>query len=140
MTDLGRRDGIKIHRWLHRAERWRHIGRHRIRVMKKLDESKVNWIIKKKREGSMTAIQIAESTNVSAIWVKKLRSRYRYCTGVITYPLRMGRPKNGLPGRREHSTVLSARGRHRRGAVRAEKDIEQGTGIHIPHNTQLTQI
>ena len=67
MTDLGCRDGIKIRRWLHRAERWRHIGRHRIRVMKKPDGSKVNWIIKKKREGNMTTVQIAESTNVSAI-------------------------------------------------------------------------
>ena len=88
MTDLGRRVGIKIRRWLHRAEQWRHIGRHRIRVMKKLDESKVNWIIKKKREGSMTAIQIVESMNV-------LQSGSKNCgpdigTAQVPLPIRSG--------------------------------------------------
>ena len=104
-------------------------------VMKKLDESKVNRIIRKKRKGGMTDAQIAKSMNVSVIWVKKLWSRYRNCTGTITYPLKMGRPENSLPGRREHSAVLSVQGKRRRGAVRAEKSIEQDIGIHIPHNT-----
>ena len=103
--------------------------------MKKLDESKVNRIVRKKRKGGMTDAQIAKSMNVSAIWVKKLWSRYRNCPGTITYPLKMGRPENGLPGRREHSAVLSTQGRPRRGAVRVEKSIEQDIGIHIPHNT-----
>ena len=40
--------------------------------MKKLDESKVNRIVRKKRKGGMTDAQIAKSMNVSAIWVKKL--------------------------------------------------------------------
>ena len=111
------------------------MGKHRVGTIRKLDESKVNWIIKKKREGSMTNAQIAESMNVSAIWVKKLWSRYRNCPSIITYPLKMGRPENSLPGRREHSAVLSVQGRRRRGAVRVEKSIEQDIGIHIPHDT-----
>ena len=74
--------------------------------MKKLDESKVNWIVRKKREGSMTNAQIAESMNVSAIWVKKLWSRYRNCTGAITYQFRIGRPENGLPSCREHCSIV----------------------------------
>ena len=135
MTGLGLRVEIKLRRWLHRAERLRRMGKRRIGTTRKLDESKVKWIIEKKREGNMTNAQIAESMNVSVIWVKKLWSRYRNCTGTITYPLKMGRPENGLPGRREHSAVLSALGRHRRGAVRVEKSIEQDIGIHIPHNT-----
>ncbi len=135
MTDLGRRVEIKIRRLLHHTELRRHMGKKRTRVTKKLNESKVNWIIQKKREGNMTNAQIAESMNVSVIWVKKLWSRYKNCTGTITYPLKMGRPENGLPGRREHSAVLSARGKHQRGAVWVEKSIEQDTGIHIPHNT-----
>ena len=58
--------------------------------MKKLDESKVNRIVRKKRKGGMTDAQIAKSMNVSVIWVKKLWFRYRNCTGTITYPLKMG--------------------------------------------------
>ena len=42
--------------------------------MKKLDESKVNWIVRKKRKGSMTNAQITESMNVPAIRVKKMGS------------------------------------------------------------------
>ena len=81
----------------------------------------------------MANTQIAESTSVSVIWVKKLWSRYRNCTGTITYPLRWtGRRMACLTA--GNTAVLSARGRRRRRAVRAEKSIEQSTGIHIPHN------
>ena len=47
----------------------------------------------------------------------------------------MDRPENDLLGRMEHCR-LSAQSKHRRRAVRAEKNIEQGTGIHVPHNTR----
>ena len=47
----------------------------------------------------------------------------------------MGRPADGLPGRREHSAVLSAYCKHRYGAVRTEVLIEQNEGMHIPHST-----
>ena len=52
------------------------MGQHRIRVIKKLDESKVNWIVRKKRKGGMTDAQIAKSMNVPVIRVKKLWFRY----------------------------------------------------------------
>ena len=56
---------------------WRHIGSRRIQVMKKLDESKVKWIILQKRNGETTS-SIAKTMNVSTRWVKKLWARYRY--------------------------------------------------------------
>ena len=88
---------------------WRHIGSRRIRMMKKLDESKVKWIILQKRKGETTS-SIAETMNISTRWVKKLWARYRYTDpGRIIYPAPMGRPEGGIPGRREHSAVLTAR-------------------------------
>ena len=102
--------------------------------MKKLDESKVRWIVLKKRQGRMTSRQIIESMGVSVIWVKKLWARYRHGT-LIVYPGQTGRPAGGLAGRREHSAVLSTCGRYRYGAVRIEGVIQRGTGIQIPHGT-----
>ena len=46
---LGRRVEMKIRRWLYRAEQQRHMGKHRIRVMKKPDESRVDRIVRKAR-------------------------------------------------------------------------------------------
>ena len=102
----------------------------------KLNEDRVRWIIRQKRRGEMTNAQIAESMKVSVPWVKKLWQRYRgYEPKNITYPARMGRPAGSVPGRREHSTVLSGRHRNECGAHGLEEDIEEDTGLHIPHNT-----
>ena len=66
--------------------------------MRKLDESKVKWIILQKKAGKTTNRQIADTMGISEIWVKKLWARYK---GVepdrIVYPASMGRPENGLP-------------------------------------------
>ena len=101
--------------------------------MRKLDESKVKWIILQKKAGKMTNRQIADAMGISEIWVKKLWARYK---GVepdrMVYPTSMGRPENGLPGRREHSAALSAHCRHRQGAVRTARLIEEEEGIHTP--------
>ena len=78
----------------------------------KIDKSKVEWIISQKRKG-VAISSIAETMNVSARWVKKLWARYRHAdAGRITYPATMGRPKNGLPGRRKHSAALARTGDH----------------------------
>ena len=54
--------------------------------MKKLDESKVKWIVVQKRKGAQTK-KIAESMNVSARWVRKLWVRYQStemcCNGIF---------------------------------------------------------
>ena len=103
--------------------------------MKKLDESKVKWIISQKQKGVATS-GIAEAMNVSARRVKKLWARYRHAdAGKIAYPALMGKPKNGLPGRREHSEMLTARTGDHMGAVRLHWIIQAGTGIDIPYNT-----
>ena len=101
--------------------------------MRKLDESQVKWILAEKRKCTCNRV-IAETMNVSVRWVQALWARYRDDQNVV-YPYPMGRPENGLPGRREHAAVLSARTNMHLGAARIESDIEAGVGIHIPHNT-----
>ena len=52
----------------------------------------------------------------------------------IAYPAPMGRPRDGLRGRREHSAVLTASRENHVGAVRLHRRIEESTGIDIPYN------
>ena len=106
---------------------WRHIGSRRIRMMKKLDESKVKWIILQKQNGKTTS-SIAKTMNVSTRWVKKLWARYRYTDpGKIVYPSPMERPENGLSGRREYSTVLTIKTEEYFGATRLHGIIRDST-------------
>ena len=102
--------------------------------MKKLDESKVRYIIRERRKGKPCSM-IAKEMDISTRWVQKLCKRY---SGVpisaISYPKPLGRPQNGLPGRREHSAVLSGVSDDCSGAVALEGEIERTTGIHIPHS------
>ena len=59
--------------------------------MKKLDESKVRWIISQKRKGATNAY-MAETMNISVRWVKMLCARYRNVEiDRIAYPVPMGR-------------------------------------------------
>ena len=102
--------------------------------MKKLDESKVRWIITQKRKGAITN-HVAQTMDVSARWVKKLWARCKHTDAdKILYPARTGRPENGLPGRREHSAVLSVRYREHLGAAGMQNGIRDSTGINIPYS------
>ena len=102
--------------------------------MKKLDKSKARWIIAQKRKG-MTNARIAETMCISVRWVKKISARYSNIDAdKIVYPMPMGRPRDSLPGRREHSTVLTARRENHVGAVRLHRRIEESTGMNIPYN------
>ena len=108
----------------------------RFRVIHKLDEEQVRWIILQKHKGTSSDAEIAKSMKISARWVRKLWSRYRDMRiEDIRYPPRMGRPSEGLFGRREHAAVLSHCRHDRRMAVRLEILIEESMGIHIPHHT-----
>ncbi len=108
----------------------------KLRVIHKLDEEQVRWIVQQKHNDEMSDTQIAKLVGVSARWVRELFSRYGHLQPKdITYPLKMGRPSNGLPGRREHSAVISCCKQNRRMAVRLETIIEEEIGIHISHNT-----
>ena len=107
----------------------------KIRVIHKLDEEQVRWMMRQKAHGQMGNAEIAESMGVSSRWVRKLWSRYRFTRPEdITWPPRMGRPVEGLPGRREHSAVLSCCSQGRRMAVRLETMVERSIGIHISHH------
>ncbi len=75
--------GVWARRW-RRTAAWRHIGRRRVRVMKKLDQAKVEWIIQQKRKNAHNK-EIAASMGVSVRWVQKLQKRYKD-KDKITYP------------------------------------------------------
>ena len=102
--------------------------------MAKLDESQVRWIVRQRRKRTPVA-EVAEAMHISPSWVKSLASRYR---GIpidkIVYPYTMGRPRGGLPGRREHSLVISAYYAHMEGATLLAASIEESTGVRIPHH------
>ena len=118
-------DGSKVHgrkstgvRRPRRSRRWRHIGDRRVRVMKKLDQSKVEYIVAEKRKGSKNAT-IAEAMDISVRYVQKLWARFKNTPkDRIVFPANMGRPSRGPPTREEQSAVLSARRLIRAGASR----------------------
>lgn len=119
-----------------KRQKWRQIGSRKVRVAKKLDESKVAWILREKAKGEMTNRQIAESMKVSVRWVQRLWAKYGHLSPpTVQFPMPMGRPSAGLPGRREHGAVLGLRASRKGGAARMEGYIERSTGIHIPHKS-----
>ncbi len=101
----------------------------------KLEKSQVQWIVKEKKKGELTNAQIAGTMDVTVRWVQKLWARHKGCPAAseISHPAPMGRPQNGLPGRREHSAVMSARHAEHMGAAGLQQRIANQTGIHIPH-------
>ena len=124
--------GVWVRRW-RRSTVWRYIGRRRVRVMKKLDSSKVEWIIKEKRKNAASNKEIAAKMNVSVRWVQKLHKRYKDADKMV-YPAPMGRPKKSAPGRLEHSVILSAIANEIRGTATLERVIRSSVGMYIAHN------
>lgn len=107
----------------------------KVRAIHKLDEEQVKWTIQQKRNGTMNNVEIANSVGVSARWIRKLWSKYKFARlKDITYLTQMRHPFEGLPGRREHSAVISCHGQSRRMDVRLKIIIEEQSGIHIPHH------
>ena len=103
--------------------------------MAKLDESKVRYIPSQRRKGVPTG-KTAETMGVSARWIRRLYARYRNVDlKDVAYPTRTGRPKSGPPGRREHSAALAGRQTAHMGATGLEREIEEATGLRMPHNT-----
>ena len=92
--DVGRR---------RRSPKWHHIGKQRVRVMKKLDESKTKWIIHKNGK-CMPCGMIAKSMGIPVRRVQGLCRRY---SGMpiyrISYPEALGRPRKSLPGALGHT-------------------------------------
>ena len=84
-----------------RSKRWRHIGTRRVRVVKKLDLSKVEHMAAEKRKGAKNQI-IAASMNITVRHVQKLWARFKHTPeGKIVFPARTGRPPRGPPTRAE---------------------------------------
>ena len=85
-----------------------------MRVVSKLDESVAEWTILERRKGRRNR-RMAEAAGVPVRWVQRLWARYKDLPNVA-HPLPMGRPVNGLPGRRGHSSVLTAKDDRRQDA------------------------
>ena len=114
-----------------RSPRWRHIGGRRVRVMKKLDQSKVEYIVAEKRKGTKNSI-IAESMDITVRYVQMLWARFRDTPrGRIVFPAPMGRPRRGPPARSEQSAVLSARRALKSGASRIWDHLRR-SGMAVP--------
>ena len=65
--------------------------------MKKLDQSKVEYIMAEKRKGTKNQI-IAEAMSITVRYVQKLWARFKHVSeGKIVFPARVGRPPGGLP-------------------------------------------
>ena len=88
--------GVGVRRWK-RSPKWRYIGSRRVRIMKKMDESKMEWIIREKTKGTRNRV-IAESMGVSTRWIQKIWARYKRNGRRITYP-KNGRPFRAPPTR-----------------------------------------
>ena len=98
--------------------------------MKKLDQSKVECIVEEKRKGTKNAI-IAETMNISIIYVQKLWARFKNTPkGMIVFPAPMGRPRRSLPTRNEQSAVLWTRRKISGGANRIWSNLKN-VGISI---------
>ena len=68
-----------------------------MRVMKKLDQSKVEYIVAEKRKGTKNTI-IAESMGIAIRYVQRIWARFKNTPkGKIVFPARMGRPHRSLP-------------------------------------------
>ena len=87
--------------------------------MKKLDQSKVEYIVAEKRKGTKNHA-IAESMGITVRYVQKLWARFKNTPKEkIVFPATMGRaPLRETPTRSEQSAVLTARRTIRSGASR----------------------
>ena len=90
-----------------------------------------------KEQEFVDTCKIAQEMNVSACCIRKLCARYKNVESKdVRYPpYHMGRPSDSMPGRREHSAILTYRQDIYRKATGLENGIGNATGIHIPHNT-----
>ena len=76
----------------------------RLQIVRKLDESKVEWILQEKRKCTPNKV-IAQAMDVSVRWVQVLYSRYRDDTK-ISYPYPMGRPEGTARTQRAFGRTL----------------------------------
>lgn len=114
-----------------RSRRWRHIGGRRVRVMKKLDQSKVEYIVAEKRKGTKNRI-MAVSMGITVRYVQMLWARFKNTPkDEIVFPAPMGRPRRGPPARSEQSAVPSARRALKSGASRIW-DHPRRSGMAVP--------
>lgn len=73
--------------------------------MKKLDQSKVEYILAEKRKGTKNAV-IAENMGISVRYVQKLWARFKNTPkDKIVFPAPMGRPRKRSPTQNEQSVA-----------------------------------
>ena len=121
-----------LHRTANRLrKRRRHIGRRHLPVMRKLDESKIRWIINQKKKDAASR-DIARAMDITVRHVQRIYAEY-LLTGATPVLHGSGRPKRtATPD--EVRAVLRAHKKHCCGAVCLERILAETEAAHIPHN------
>ena len=100
--------------------------------MKKLNQRKIQWIIREMKKGERSVYRIAKTMDVTPRWVRELYQNYKE-TKQFPFPKKPGR-KPRLVSTEERNIVLETRKEHPlSGAVALEKIIDS-KGVHIGHN------
>ena len=103
--------------------------------MKKLDESKVKWIILQKQKGRpLPGLQRPWMSSHARLKRSEPDTDTQIQTRLSILPPPMGRQESSLPGCREYSAVLAARTEEHFGAMHLRRIIRDSTWINIPYN------
>jgi putative transposase len=100
--------------------------------MRKLNQQKINWIIRKKKEGFSNE-RISMGQNISERRVRQLYSAYKK-TGSLPVLNKAGRKPKELT-QEQKELIGSAYKQYYLGPVGLERVIQRRHGAHIPHNT-----
>lgn len=112
-------------------KQWRHIGHRHLRIMRKLDQSKIDWIIRQKGKGTPNR-DIARAMDISVRHVQRIHAAY-VLAGTAPILCDSGRHRRKTAPD-EVDAVLKAYGEYCCGAVYLERILAQTKEVHIPHN------
>jgi putative transposase len=99
--------------------------------MKKLNQKKIQWIIREIDKGNRSIYKIAKLQGITPRWARELHHIY-HTTYRYPSPKKPGRPSKPI-SKEERQIVLELRKEHPLSAVTLEKILNE-RGIHIGHN------
>lgn len=100
--------------------------------MNKLNERKIEWIIREKTNGEITTKNIAKIQKISESRVYQIWRQFKK-TGNIPLLRKTGRKKKEIP-KHEVDLILKAHEKYKAGAVVLEHTLKKTDGLNIPHN------
>ncbi len=99
----------------------------------KLTKKKVNWLIRRKKEG-MRSKKVGLGIKVTKRRVNQVWKMYRERGEIPVIGENLGRPKTSNITEEEKKIIKEAKNKYKLGARRLEPIIERDHRIHIPHN------